>query len=185
MDEILKKIVEETEKNRPQSITEEKNLEILKNIAEKNMTPGRALGFNESFFEMVYTFGYNLYKSGKYDQASEIFRVLTFFEPQNHKYLMGLASSFHLQKIYQSAVEAYIAASVLDQKDPMCLYYASDCFLKLKNIPGALLMLQMMLNRMGNNNKYSVLKERVAQSIKSLEKENIPVTTEFKLKLEE
>lgn len=185
IEEIVNKIVTETDKNRPKFIDEKKNLEILRDIAEKGMSPGKAMGFNDSFFEMVYTFAYNLYQSGKYEQASEIFRVLNFFEPKNHKYLMGLSSSLHQQKYYQTALEMYIAASVINEKDPMCLYYASDCFLKLKNIPGALLMLGMMSKRMGNESKYAVLKERVEQSIKSLEKENIPVTTEFKLNLDE
>ncbi|HRD55390.1 MAG TPA: SycD/LcrH family type III secretion system chaperone [Parachlamydiaceae bacterium] len=170
IDDLIKQSVDKFSKKYPE-IDPEEGKAVLTKIMKDHMSPKDAMGFNPDFFESVYVIAYNLFQAGKYEEATGILRLLVFFDPKNAAFSMALASSLHKQKEYMEAIQSYIATTLLDKATPFPFFHASDCFLKENNLPGAIIMLKMMLKRIANQPKYAALKEKAELSISSLEKE--------------
>lgn len=168
--ELVKSSVEEVSKNTSQA-DKAKSEELLIKVLEQNMLPKDAMGLDDAFLEKIYADGYNFFKAGQYEKAMGIYRILMLLNPLDARHPMALASCYHRLKNYYEAMLYYGLSNELDEKNPLPLYHASDCMIKLGNKKEALILLKAMLQKMGNNPKYVILKERVEQSIKPLEEE--------------
>jgi type III secretion system low calcium response chaperone LcrH/SycD len=80
--------------------------------------------------ESIYSMAYNLYNSEKYDDAQKIFQFLCFYDHFNKKYFLGLASCQCMLKNYDSAIDLFSFAAILDSTDPRAMLYLGDCHLK-------------------------------------------------------
>lgn len=170
IDNLIKESIEKYAKEYPE-VNAEEGKAVLTKIMKDHISPKDAMGFSPHFFETVYANAYNLFKAGKYKEATEILHILVFFDPRNAAFVMALGASLHKQKMYTEAIQYYIATTVIDKKTPFPLFHASDCYLKQDNIPGAVLMLKMMLKKIGHEPKYIALKEKAELTLLKLEKE--------------
>lgn len=144
---------------------------IITKIIEGHLTAKEAMGFSDSYLEMIYAYAYNLFQAGQYKKASEAYRVLIFLNAKEAKFYQALAACLHREKEYLEAASYYIAATVINKEDPMPFYHAHDCFLKSNNVPGAILMLKMMLKTIGDNKKYELFKKQAEETVTKLEKD--------------
>lgn len=145
--------------------------EIFNTILETGKVPTEALGFNKERIDASYGQAYRLYNTGKYGDASYIFRLLIFLDPTEAKYYLGLAACFHMLKEYSAAAQVYIACSALEAENPIPFFHASDCYIQMRDRASALLMLEMAVKRSGEKPEYQVLKERAVLTIQNLKKE--------------
>lgn len=146
--------------------------EVLTKVAVGGMAPKDAMGFDDNFIAMIYSTAFNHYQSGKYAEGLDIFEVLRALDPADPRYCLGIGACYQKMKKYMEATPYYIAAAALEPSSPLPYYYASECFLKSDNIPGALIMLKMVLQRLiESNDDNSMLKARVEASIAGLEKQ--------------
>ena len=102
-------------------------------IQAKKLTEGSA--------ETLYHFAYTQYKQGKYQEAADLFRLLTAANTKTRKYWMGLGASLQMLKKYREAIEAYELAAALDPIDPQVHIYAADCFFAQKMVKEGLFAL--------------------------------------------
>jgi type III secretion system low calcium response chaperone LcrH/SycD len=128
-------------------------------------------GIPDSKVSTLYAQAYQLYNTGKYRDAIEIFRILILLDSTESKFMMGIAACLHMMKEYNAALEAYTLVTFLDPDNPVPFFHASDCALQLKDKLGAMVALQMALKKAQNKPEFKTLKERAEITLEALKKE--------------
>lgn len=141
---------------------------LTSDIYEKGMSPYEAMGLSKEMMESFYSFGYRMYNTGQYDQATQLFRLLILLDPTNPKYLFGLAACFHMEKDFENAASTYIVCSLIDLNDPIPHYHASDCYINLKKYNLAIDALNVSLQRMENRAEFSAIRDRAQVTLDML-----------------
>jgi type III secretion system low calcium response chaperone LcrH/SycD len=136
-----------------------------------DFVPQNALGLSDAMIEGMYGQAYRLYNSGKYAQARETFKFLVMVNSTEPKYLMGLGACYHMLKQYEGAIQTYMICGMLDPNNPVPHYHMSDCSIQLKDLGGAIISLEMAIQRAGVKPEYQALKDRAALTIESLKNE--------------
>lgn len=144
--------------------------EFMKNSA----SPKEAMGLTDAMVEGIYGQAYRLYNTGKYKEASQLFRVLMMLDPKQPKFMLGLAASFHMLKEYKNAVEIYTICGIIDPDTPIPHYHASDCYIQMKDNISAIIALEMAVSRSGERPEYKMVKDRSLLTIENLKKELMP-----------
>ncbi|MFM2591234.1 SycD/LcrH family type III secretion system chaperone [Vibrio sp. TBV020] len=81
--------------------------------------------------ETLYQAGYQYYNGGSYKDAEKIFRFLCTFDHFTVKHFFALGSCLQMQRQYQTAIDTYSYASLIDSNDPRFPYHAAECQLML------------------------------------------------------
>jgi type III secretion system low calcium response chaperone LcrH/SycD len=144
---------------------------LLSNMFEKGMLPKDAMGLSDGLIESIYGHTYRLYNTGKYDEASQLFRLLIMLDPTAAKYVLGLAACFHMLKEYRNAAATYLLVSMVDANSPIPYYHASDCYIHLHEPALAILNLEQVVELSGNQEQFSTIKDRARITIDSLKKD--------------
>ncbi len=152
---------------------EEKHMhkDVLKKVFEEGQLPYEAMGFSEHYMEFMYHYAYQMYNSGNYKRAKHIFLLLTSLNPISAKYWLGAAATVHNLNEYERAIMYYITASTFDLESPLPYYHAADCQMKLNKPLEAILFLNGTVNKIGDDPKYSAIKERAIAMIKKLDED--------------
>lgn len=145
--------------------------DTMKRATQKGMTPKDVMGLTDAMVEGIYGQAYRLYNTGKFLDASRLFRLLIMLNATEPKYVMGLAACFHMLKEYKNAVDTYTILGVVDPDSPVSFYHASDCFIQMGDPISAITVLEMAVKRAGDKPEYVTLKDRARMTIDSLNKE--------------
>jgi type III secretion system low calcium response chaperone LcrH/SycD len=148
-----------------------KQLEAIEQVILHGVPFKDSLGISPEILEFIYSQGHRLYSIRKYKEAGRFFQLLYILNPNDARFSFALAACHHMQKNFDDSVAWYLVAALIDRVSPLPFYHISDCYLVQNDYAGALHFLRKTLNRIGDNAKYSQLKERVARSIESVEKE--------------
>ncbi len=140
-------------------------------IIQKGMQPKDMIGLSDQMVEGIYGQAYRLYQTGRYDDASQLFRLLIMINSNESKYLLGLAACFHMLKEYKSALETYAICAVIDSMSPVPHYHSSDCYLQKGDKISAVISLELAVQRSEGKPEYQNLKDRAKLTIESLKKE--------------
>jgi len=151
--------------------------QIFKDLTDKmgkeGMSPKEAMGLSGSYLENLYAQAYRLYNTGKYSEATHLFRLLVMFNALEPKYMLGLAACLHMMKEYVSAIQTYTLCSALDPNNPIPHYHSSDCFIQMKEHLSAMLCLELAIESCSDNKDYAKMKERAQMSLESLKQQAI------------
>ncbi len=142
--------------------------ELNTNLYDKKMLPKDAMGLNDEMIEGMYSFGYRLYNTGKYEQAVQLFRLLVMFDPSQPKFAMGLGACFHMMKDYENAATTYVLCSIIDPLNPLPHYHASDCYVQLNQPENAVIALQLSIDRCNGKEEFRLIKERAQLSLDAI-----------------
>lgn len=145
--------------------------QVIQRTTRKGASPKDVLGLTDAMVEGIYGQAYRLYNTGKYKDASQLFRLLLMINSSEPKYVMGLAACFHLLKEYQSAVDTYALLGVIDAQNPIPFYHCSDCFIQMNDRISAIISLEMAIKRAGDKPEFVTLKDRAKLTLESLKKE--------------
>lgn len=145
--------------------------DVVGKVVQNAATPKDAMGLSDAMVEGIYGQAYRLYNTGKYRDASQLFRLLIMLNTTESKYTMGLAACFHMLKEYKAAADVYALVTVIDPKSPIPFYHASDCFMQMNDNPSAIIALQMAVERAGDNPAFKTLKDRALLTLDSLKKQ--------------
>lgn len=144
---------------------------LMKKATEKAITPKDLLNIDDARIESIYAQAYRYYNTGKFKDASELFRYLMMMNPSEAKYTLGLAACYHLLKNYKAAAQIYLLCGILDENSPIPSFHASDCYLQMKDRVSALVSLNMAIKKAGNKPEYKILKDRASMTAETLKKE--------------
>jgi len=145
--------------------------QLTTDLYDKKMLPKDAMGLSDEMIEGMYSFGYRLYNTGKYEQAVQLFRLLVMFDPSQPKYSMGLGACFHMMKDYENATTTYVLCSIIDGENPLPHYHASDCYVHLNQPENAIIALDISIDRCGERPEYRLIKERAQLSRDALKEQ--------------
>ncbi len=145
--------------------------QVIDKVLKGGMLVKDAMGLNETVVEGIYAQAYRLYNTGKYIEASHLFRMLIAINPTEAKYTLGLAACFHMLKEYRNAVQAYTICGLIDPENPVPHYHASDCYIQLKDILSAIVALEITIKRSGEKKEYTTIKDRARMTLEGLKKE--------------
>lgn len=140
-------------------------------IVQKGLMPKDIIGLSDQMVEGIYGQAYRMYQTGRYTDASQLFRLLVMINSNEAKYLLGLAACFHMLKEYKAATETYAVCAIIDPNNPIPHYHCSDCFIQLNDKISAMIALELAVQRAGDKPEYKNLKDRATLTIESLKKE--------------
>ena len=95
-------------------------------------------GITKAEMEAVYSVGFNMYRTGRYEDAGKLFQFLVLFDHLNPKYWLALGAVQQVAKDFKGAVASYAYASFLDLENPKPQLHAAECFLALGDKENAL-----------------------------------------------
>ena len=142
--------------------------EIAGKMLKGGMSPKEAMGISGKYLENMYAQAYRLYNTGKYTEASHVFRMLIILNAMEPKYSLGLAACLHMLKEYYDAIQTYTMCTVLDPQTPLPFYHSADCFIQMKDYLSAMVCLELAIKRAESNPIYDKMKERAHMSLASL-----------------
>lgn len=145
--------------------------ELTDKIFKKGMLPKDAMGVSSNLLEGIYAQAYRLYNTGKYVEATHLFRMLILINPTEPKYVLGLAACLHMLKEYKNAIQTYTMCTILDPHNPLPYYHSSDCFIQMKDYVSAMVCLEMAVQKASDKPEFAKLKERASLSLESLKKQ--------------
>ncbi len=106
--------------------------EATKLIAE-GASIGILIGMDEERLEILYAVAYSLYNGGKFADAVKVFRALCVYDGTQVRFWLGLGGCLQQLGHLEDAAEVYaMGATMSGLKDPEPMFYAAQCFLKLK-----------------------------------------------------
>ena len=112
-------------------ITKDTIAEAAEKFANGFATMRELKGITKAEMEAVYSVGFNMYRTGRYDDAEKIFRFLVLFDHLEPKYWLGVGAVQQVRKDYQGAIASYGYSSFLDLANPKPQLHAAECFLAL------------------------------------------------------
>ena len=112
-------------------INQDKIAEAAQKFATGFATMRELKGITKAEMEAVYSVGFNMYRTGRYDDAEKIFRFLVLFDHLEPKYWLGVGAVQQVRKDYQGAIASYGYSSFLDLSNPKPQIHAAECFLAL------------------------------------------------------
>lgn len=145
--------------------------EICNKMIAQGMTPKDAMGVSNSYLENVYSQAYRLYNTGKYAEATHLFRILIMLNAMEPKYILGLAACYHMLKEYYNAIQTYTMCMAIEPDNPVPSYHSSDCFIQMKDYVSAMICLELSISKAGDKKEYAKMKERAQLSLESLKKQ--------------
>lgn len=125
--------------------------ELTTAFITEGLTFKAAKGISDADMEGIYSVGFNLYNSGKFEEAEKVFQFLCLFDHWNRKYWMGLGSTRQMLKQYPPALECYSYAALLKIEDPMAPLHAASCYLAMGDSVKAKSALKCAIKYSGDN----------------------------------
>jgi type III secretion system low calcium response chaperone LcrH/SycD len=116
----------------------------------------------------IYATSYQLYASGKFQEAQALFSLLMLLEPNEFNFVFGWANCCFMLKDYEKAAEGYIRSGILDLTTPLPYFYAADCYLKNEEFVSASIALKVAFNRCQNKPEYAEIAQRSQLTLKTL-----------------
>jgi type III secretion system low calcium response chaperone LcrH/SycD len=142
---------------------------LVTDVYEKGMLPKDAMGLSDEMVESMYNFAYRLYNTGKYDQASQIFRLLVMLNPIESRFMMGLAACYHMRKDYFNAATCYTICNILDPRDPLPHYHISDCYIETGQLDLAIKELEVCILCAEKFPVFEAIKDRAKITLDALQ----------------
>jgi type III secretion system low calcium response chaperone LcrH/SycD len=167
IDELIKNSVAKATPN----MTPEKRKDyekVLKEVVEDGKSPAQAMGIEKAQLEAFYGIGYNLYNSGKFPEAKNVFSALVRLDGLQARFWYGLAASFHKMKNYERAKDFYMAWAALEVDNPLPYFHASDCCMELNQEREAILFLYMVIEKCGDMKEFDKIKDKAEMTMASL-----------------
>lgn len=139
-----------------------------KEIAQNNVAVSDAIGIDGPLIQHIYSVGYQMYNTGRFSQAAQVFRLLLFLDGLKLKYLMALGASHHMMKDHKNAADIYLACKNFFPNEPMPYYHAIDCYLQMNMPLVAFIVMTGCIAACGDKPEYKNLKYRVEVMLKGL-----------------
>lgn len=128
-------------------------------------------GWDEKQLELLYSFGYQTFQSGKYDEALKYFLFLYRLDPDSYRYVYSIAACYQRMKDYKKAFDYYVECLELAPNQPEAYFYLSDCLEQNGEKVKATEMLKKTITLSKNHSKYKKLEEKAKLELKRLLKQ--------------
>lgn len=132
---------------------------LLVKIFEEGMTPKDAMKITDDEMAQMYSYAYHLCSTQKYEEALDMFKMLFTLDPSNPDFSTAVGVCHHRLQHYDYAIQCYLVSSILAPQNPISLFYAYDCYMKLNEVAPAGIMLCNVIARAGDQPLYAKVKK--------------------------
>lgn len=87
---------------------------------------------SEEEVERFYAYGFALYGSGKWIEATDVFRVLCTRRPLEPRFWFALGATLQEAGSYYDALHSWAMAALLKKEDPYPHFHAAECCFSLE-----------------------------------------------------
>lgn len=130
---------------KPAGTTRDISEELGEKLVVGEITPAEFLGLSQEMLYQIATRGYEMLKTGKFQDALDIFKGLVAASPYDSVFHCNLASTYaHLEK-YAEAKDEYTRALELNIGNVDALVGRSELLLREGNVNGAVQDIQTAL----------------------------------------
>ena len=164
----IKEIIEKCHINDPLQL--KKIIEGVMSLARQAPTVSKTILLASDIEEDFYTAASNLYESGRYEEAIEIFEKLIMLDILSYRYTLGLGACYHQMNQHAKALPYYLFASINNPSSPEPSFFAAECCLELDKKKAALFFFEETLQKIGEKKDFLQLKERAELLIPALKK---------------
>ncbi|MBA3816320.1 MAG: SycD/LcrH family type III secretion system chaperone [Parachlamydiaceae bacterium] len=133
---------------------------VLIKIFEKKMTPMQAMNISEEEISVIYSYAYQLFNTGKYAEACELFKMLYVLNPGQEGFATSLGACYHKMEDYETASLMYLIDAQLNPFDPVSAFYCYDCFMHMNNPEGAYIMLDVVVKRADGQPQFEKIQDK-------------------------
>ena len=172
-EELIEQTIKDMQKKDPKQ-DPEMHRQMLKKIFIDEVPVNEALGLSKEFLEFVYAHAGNAFKSGKYEDAAQMYRLLRIYDSNDPRFAMALAACYHRQKKYKEATDMYMFTYMLNNESFVPLYHMSDCFIEMNQPDAAIMILNKVLTIIEGKEDLKVIHERILMTIESLKSKSSP-----------
>ncbi|WP_142848243.1 SycD/LcrH family type III secretion system chaperone [Telmatospirillum sp. J64-1] len=134
--------------------------EVTDLLLNQGITIGQMHNLTDQDYEAVYTLGFNLYNQAKYEDALKAFTFLNFFNHLEPRYIKALAACQQMLKRYETAIQTYAIATILDASDPNPTLHIAECLMGLGMKEEAIEALQLVLEATSGKPQYAAQGDR-------------------------
>jgi len=145
--------------------------DVMEKIFKEGQIPHEAMGLGNEMLENLYAYGNNLFSSGNYKKAQQLYMGLCYLKPIEPRFLFALGATYHKMKDYPNAIYGYVHSANVDKENPQPMFYLYDCFMQQKMFQAALEALIECIRRCGNKKENAPLKAKCILIINSLRKQ--------------
>lgn len=158
----LQKILADLPSLAPEDATDlqKRALEITSRVITGKQTLSEAVGWGPEEVEGFYTVGYNLYNSGKFADAQNVFAICQMLSPHEFRYVFSLASCLQKQTMYADACLIYLLSAALAQDNPAPFLRMAECALGLGQTDAMLEMADRAMAVGAGKSEYAAIHER-------------------------
>ncbi|MEC7840398.1 MAG: SycD/LcrH family type III secretion system chaperone [Chlamydiota bacterium] len=150
--------------------TKLKDKELLKQELALGKSPQEILEFKEEEMAEFYGAAYQLFQSKRYTEAANAFLFLVTLNSYNFDYWLGLGMATQMCQEYESAIDAYEMAAILNVESPVPYFYLSKCFFAVHDHENALIALDIALEFSEESDEYSDLRNQALAAKRLLKK---------------
>lgn len=134
--------------------------EMMRRVIEEGKMPGEAMGLSQEDLVLLYTLGYQMFETGQFKDALNVFDVLSLLFPLNPVLTLAKGTCLQRVKNWEGAIEQYLVAAHLDHSDPIPYYYCYECYIQLEEPLYAGMMLRCVIDRCADVPAFQAMKAK-------------------------
>lgn len=176
MDMDLSRIALERYMKEMPNANKEQIEKIFTDFYEKGIPIYQSIGLNDDFMKFLYSTAYQMYQSGKFNEAIANFQVLSTFDPTEPKYALGMALCYKEMKKYPHAIEELLQCTSINPEDPIPYWHLYECFVEINEPWGAGSALGAVIYLCDQTQTNTDLKKRAEIALQQVSKETLSLS---------
>ncbi len=121
------------------------------------------LGLEDEQMDQILKIAVSHYSSDDFQNARDLFILLTTLDPSKSNYWMGLGMAEQMSQHYDMAGMAYAMAADLNTDDPSILLYSANCLRLMDKLSDALALLDALIEGIGDDAEWQGVKKRAQE----------------------
>lgn len=120
--------------------------------------------------EAAYSVAFNMVNQGQFEEAEKLLAWLAGLDQYEPKYLIGLGICRQQLRLFPGAIDAFVAAGVLEVANPIPALRAAECYLAIGREEEARSALLAAQHWSGDKPDHAPTKQRAAALLEALDR---------------
>lgn len=145
-----------------------RNKDLMKREIAAGKSAQELMEFSDLTMAKFYRAAYRLFEGKKYEDAANAFLFLISLNAYRHEYWLGLGMALQMTADFDSAIDAYEMAAILDLSSPVPYFYLAKCLFAIHDRESALQALDLAIEYAGDVGDFADLKKQASKARKLL-----------------
>ena len=147
------------------------NKTLLRDFLLKGKAPQEILCFSDMTMAKFYRSALSLFDAKQHSEAQNAFLFLISLNIYNYDYWLGYGMSTQLCGDFESAIDAYEMAAMLEIESPVPYFYLAKCLFAIHDRESAVQALEMAIEYATDKDEYNELKLQATSALELLLKD--------------